>query len=191
MAFPLISSLPFQQATATQRTQLLHYLQVRLQSHFPTLTERPFVRTLAEVRPTLLLTGTQVTLTHPELTQLVQYLGHAPELPLLAPPFYGPHALELAQYILHTSELAVAALFELTKALNAHCGFCLWELLQRLARPYPLAEQVVQAQRWDLPGSPRLPLGIPGGGLYPGSQVVEDLLQRLRSFTYQPTGKEK
>jgi hypothetical protein len=191
MTFLSVSSLPFQQATATQRVQLLHYLRVRLQSHFPTLTERPFVRTLAEVRPVLLLTGTQVTLTYPELTQLVQYLGNATELPLLDPPFYGPHALELAQYILHTSELAVAALYELTNMLNARCGFHLWELLQRLARPYALAEQVVQAQRWDLPGSPRLPPGIPGGGPAPGSQVVEELLQRLRSFTDQPTGKEK
>lgn len=187
MTFPPASSLPFQRATATQRAQLLHYLQVRLQPHFPTLTERPLVRTLAEMRPALLLTGTQVMLTYPELTQLVQYLGNAPELPLLDPPFYGPHALELAHYILHTSELAVAALCELTNTLNARCGFRLWELLQRLAQPHTLAEQVVQAQRWDLPGSPRLPPGIPGGRPAPCSQVVAELLQQLRSLTDQPT----
>jgi hypothetical protein len=173
------SLLPYSQATATQRTQILHYLQARLQLHFPTLPERPFVRTLAECRPTLLLTGTQVALSRHELTQLVQYLGNAPELPLLDPPLYGWAALELAQYLLHINELTVSAIIELASELNARCGPRLGELLRRIARPYPLAEQVVQAQRWDLPGSFRLPAGIPGGEPAPGSQVVEDLLQQL------------
>jgi hypothetical protein len=75
MFSPTTSLLSYSQATATQRAQILHYLQVRLQLHFPTLPERPFVRTLAECRPTLLLTGTQVALSRHELTQLVQYLG--------------------------------------------------------------------------------------------------------------------
>jgi hypothetical protein len=171
------SPLPYAQATATQHAQLLHYLQARLQFHFPTLPERPFVRTLAECRPALLLTGTQVALPYPELTQLVQYLGNAPELPFLDPPFYGRHALELAQYILHTSELAVGVLTELATAPATHCGPHLGALLRRIARLYPLAEQVVQSQRWDLPGSPRLPSDIPGGGPAPGSLVVEHLLQ--------------
>lgn len=173
------SLLPYAQATATQRAQLLHYLQVRLRPHFPTLPERPFVRTLAECRPPLLLTGTQVALPYPELTQLVQYLSNAPELPLLDPPLYGRPALELAQYLLHTSELTVGALLELASGPAARCGPRLGELLRRTARPYPLAEQVVQAHRWGLPGSPRLPTGIPGGGPAPGSPTVEYLLQRL------------
>lgn len=179
MFFPTPSLLPYQQATATQRAQILLYLQARLQLHFPTLPERPFVRTLAECRPTLLLTGTQVALSRHELTQLVQYLGNAPELPLLDPPLYGRFALELAQYLLHINELTVSALIELASEPNAHCGPRLGELLRHIARPYPLAEQVVQAQRWDLPGSFRLPAGIPGGGPTPGSQVVENLLQQL------------
>lgn len=175
MFSPTASLLPYVQATATQQAQALHYLQARLQPHFPTLPERPFVRTLAECRPTLLLTGTQVSLAHPELTQLVQYLGNAPELPVLDPPLYGWAALALAQYILHTNELAVSALIELARALNIRCGPHFGALLRRLARPYPLAEQVVQAQLWNLPGSPRLPRGIPA----PGSPVVEQLLQQL------------
>jgi hypothetical protein len=175
------SLLPYVQATATQQAQALNYLQARLQLHFPTLPERPFIRTLAECRPTLLLTGTQVSLARLELTQLVQYLGNAPELPVLDPPLYGWTALELAQYILHTSELTVSALTELAHALNIRCGPHLGELLRRLARPYPLAEQVVQAQLWGLPGSPRLPPGIPGGGPVPGSLMVEHLLQQLIS----------
>lgn len=179
MVSPTAGLLPYAQATATQRAQALHYLQARLRLHFPTLPARVFLRTLAEFRPALLLTGTQVALPHPELTQLVQYLGHAPELPLLNPPLYGRPALELAQYVLHTSELAVGALTELACAPAARCGPHLGALLRRLARPYPLAEQVVQAQRWDLPGSPRLPPGIPGGGPAPGSPVVERLLQQL------------
>ena len=173
------SLLPYAQATATQHAQALHYLQARLQLHFPTLPERPFVRTLAECRPALLLTGTQISLAYPELTQLVQYLGNAPELPVLDPPLYGWSALELAQYMLHTNELAVSALTELARALNSRCGPHLGALLRRLARPYPLAEQVVQAQLWDLPGSPLLPPGSPGGGPAPGSPVVEHLLQQL------------
>ena len=173
------SLLPFVQATATQRAQILHYLQARLQHHFPTLPERPFVRTLAECRPTLVFTGTQVALSRHELTQLVQYLGNAPELPLLDPPLFGRFALELAQYLLHTNELTVGAVIELASKSDARCGPHLGELLRRTARPYPLAEQVVQAQRWDLPGSPRLPPGIPGGGPAPGSPVVERLLHHL------------
>jgi hypothetical protein len=173
------SLLPYTQATATQQAQALYYLQARLQSHFPTLPERPFVRTLAECRPILLLTGTQVSLAHPELTQLVQYLSNAPELPVLDPPLYGGTALELAQYILYTNELAVSVLIELTQALNIRCGPHLGTLLRRLAQPYPLAEQVVQAQLWNLPGSPRLAPGIPGGGSALSSLVVEHLLQQL------------
>ena len=179
MFSPTALLLPYAQATTTQRTQILRYLQGRLQRHFPSLSERAFVRLVQEFRPALLLTGAQVTLPYPELTQLVQYLGHAPELPLLDPPFYCPTALELAQYVLHTSELTVGTLPELARALGTRCGPLFGALLHRLARPCLLAEQVVQAQRWDLPGSPRLPPGIPGGGPAPGSPVVEHLLQQL------------
>lgn len=179
MFSPAALLLPYAQATAAQQAQALQYLQARLQLHFPTLPERPFMRTLAECRPSLLLTGTQVSLAYPELTQLVQYLGNAPELPVLDPPLYGWPALELAQYILHTNELAVSALIELAHALNIRCGPHFGTLLRRLARPYPLAEQVVHAQLWNLPGSPLLPRSIPGGGPAPGSPVVEHLLQQL------------
>jgi hypothetical protein len=187
MFSPTTSLLPYSQATATQRAQILHYLQARLQLHFPTLPERPFVRTLAEFRPTLLLTGTQVALSRLELTQLIQYLGNAPELPLLDPPLFGRPALELAQYLLHTNELTVSAIIELASEPDARCGPRLGELLRRNARQYPLAEQVVQAQRWDLPGSFRLPAGIPDGGPAPESQVVEDLLQQLLLLANKPT----
>jgi hypothetical protein len=156
-----------------------HYLQVRLQLHFPTLPARAFDRALAEFRPGLWFTETQVTLSHPDLLQLVQYLSHSPELPLLDPPLFCRPALELAQYVLHTSELSVGVLTELARTPDTRCGPHLGALLRRTARLYPLAEQVVQAQRWDLPGSPQLPPGIPGGGPAPGSPVVERLLQYL------------
>ncbi|HET9505650.1 MAG TPA: hypothetical protein VFO93_19050 [Hymenobacter sp.] len=173
------SPLPYAQATASQRAQLGHYLQVRLRLHFPTLPARAFDRALAEFRPVLWLIGTQVTLTPDDLLQLVQYLSHSPELPLLDPPLFGRPALELAQYVLHTSELSVGVLTELARTPDTRCGPHLGALLRRTARLYPLAEQVVQAQRWDLPGCPRLPPGIPGGGPAPGSPVVEQLLQHL------------
>jgi hypothetical protein len=121
MFSPTTSFLPYLQATATQRAQILHYLQARLQHHFPTLPERPFVRTLAEFRPTLLLTGTQVALSRLELIQLIQYLGNAPELPLLDPPLFGRPALELAQYLLHTNELTVSAIIELAVPALGRC----------------------------------------------------------------------
>ena len=180
MLSPSASLLPYAQATTAQRAQVLHYLQVRLRLHFPTLPTRAFARALDEFRPDLLFTGPQLTLLRQDLTQLVQYLASAPELPLLDPPLYGPWALDLAQYVLLTSELAVSALTELTTPAT-RCGPRLGALLRRTARPYPLAEQVVQAQRWDLPGSPRLPPGVPGGGPAPGSPVVEHLLQQLLS----------
>ncbi len=169
MSSPTASPIPYAQATTAQRTQALHYLRARLQLYFPTLPERAFARLVQEFQPALLLTEAQVALPYSEFTQLVQYLGHAPELPLLDPLFYGPTALKLAQYELHTSELAVGVLPELTRTPATPCGPRLGALLRRLARPYRLAEQVVQAQRWDLPSSPRLPLGIPGGGSAPGS----------------------
>lgn len=179
------TSLSFAQATAAQRTQLLQYLQIRLRHHFPTLPERAFARALAEFRPDLLLTNTRLALPHHDLTQLVQYLAASPELPLLDPPIYGPWALDLAQYALHLSELAVRALVELASELSGRCNPHLWQLLRYLAQPYSLAEQVVQAQRWDLPGSPRLPPGISGSPA-PGSPVVERLLQQLAPLTTPP-----
>jgi hypothetical protein len=178
------SPLAYTQATATQQAQTLHYLQARLRQHFPTLPERSFSRALEEFRPALLLTGTEVTLPLSDLTQLVQYLAGAPELPLLDPPIYGRYALELAQYILHTSELAVSVLTELASGPVARYGPRLGELLRRTARTYLLAKQVVQAQRWDLPNSPRLPPGIPyGRGRTTDSQLVEHLLQQLVPLT--------
>jgi hypothetical protein len=171
--------LPYAQATPTQRAQVLEYLQARLRRHFPTLSEQPFARTLAECTPPLLLTGAHVALTHLDLTQLVQYLGDAPELPVLDPPFYGPWALDLAHHLLHSSELAVAAIVALAAQPDTSCAPQLWALLQHLATPYPLAERIVQARRWDLPGSPPLPNGRPGGGPAPASAVVRHLLHQL------------
>lgn len=185
MLSPTASSLSFTQATAAQRTQVLQYLQTRLRHHFPTLPERAFSRALAEFRPDLLLTDTRLALPYHDLTQLVQYLAVSPELPLLDPPIHGPWALDLAQYALHLSDLAVRALVEVVSEPSGRCGTHLRQLLRLLAHPYPLAEQVVQAQRWDLPSSPRLPPGIPGGPA-PGSQVIEHLLQQLAPLTNPP-----
>lgn len=179
MFSPTTRLLPYAQATAAQRAQVLQYLQVRLRRHFPTLPERSFVRTLAECAPPLLLTDVHVALTRPDLTQVVQYLGDAPELPVLDPPLYGPWALDLAHYLLHSSELAVGAIVALAAEPGTPCAPQLWALLQRLATPYPLAERVVQARRWDLPGSPPLPDGRPGGGPAPASAVVQHLLYQL------------
>jgi hypothetical protein len=183
MVSPTASPLPFAQATATQRAQVLQYLQTRLRHHFPTLPEQAFARALAEFRPGLLFTDTRLALHYHDLTQLVQYLAASPELPLLDPPIHGPWALDLAQYVLHLSELTGRTLVELASERSGRCGPHLWQLLRLLTRPYPLAEQVVQAQRWDLPGSPRLPSGISGGGSTPGSLVIEHLLQQLAPLT--------
>lgn len=95
--------------------------------------------------------------------------------------------MELSHYVLHTSEFPVGVLTELASTPDARCGRHLGALLRRTVRPYPLAEQLVQAQRWDLPGSPQLPLGIPGGGPAPGSPVGERLLQYLVPGAAQPT----
>lgn len=162
------SPLPYAQATPAQRAQLLRYLQDRLRSHFPTLPERSFARALAEFQPPLLLTATRTRLPDPDLLQFAQYLAWAPELPLLDPPLFGPWALELAQYILHLHELLARTLPEL--AARPTTGDLPREfLLRHVTQPYPLAERIVQAQRWDLPGSPRLPPGGPDADPVPGS----------------------
>lgn len=179
MFSPTAALLPYAQATAAQRAQVLRSLQARLRRHFPTLPERSFTRALAEFQPDLLLTGDRLTLPALELTQLVQYLGEAPELPWLDPPLYGAWALDLAQYLLHSSELAAGAIVALTAISPTPCVPPLWALLHRLATPYPLAERIVHAHRWDLPGSPALPSGQPSGGPAPGSSALADLLHQL------------
>lgn len=173
------ASLFYAQATATQRTQVLQYLQTRLRRHFPTLPAQAFARALAELRPPLLVTGSYVALPYLDLTHLVQYLSDTPALLLLDPPLFGPWALELAQHSLHTSELTAGVLVALAAKPRTGCPPPLWTLLQRLATPYPLAERIVQARRWDLPSSPPLPAGQPGGGPAPGSPAVAYLLQLL------------
>ncbi|WP_223654417.1 hypothetical protein [Hymenobacter psoromatis] len=180
MLSPPASPLPYAQATPAQRMQALLALRQRLRHHFPTLSERAFTRALDEFRPDLLRRGPQLAFRPQDLTQLVQHLATSPELPLLDPPRYGLPALDLAQYVLHTSELAVQALAELV-APGIGCGPRLRALLQRLAYPYPLAERIVQAWRWDLASSPALPAGLPGGGPAPGSAEVQRLLRRLAS----------
>ena len=90
--------------------------------------------------------------------------------------------------MLRNYELAGRALTELAGEARARCGPRLGALLRHTARPHPLAEQVVQAQRWDLPDSPRLPPGVPGGGPAPGRRAVERLLQQLAPPTGPPTG---
>jgi hypothetical protein len=52
-------------------------------------------------------------------------------------------------------------------------------LLTYLCQPYPLAEQVIQAWRWDLASSPPLPPGLPGDGPIPGSEEVQRYLAQL------------
>lgn len=171
-------TIPYAQAASGQRKQALRAVQLRLRLHFPLLPAHAFARALAELQPEL-LPEDSAALPYPVLTQLVQYLADAPEQPLLDPPLYGPWALELAQHVLHTSELAVRALLELAARPVGPTGPDLAALLRRTARPCLLAEQVVQAQAWGLPGSPRLPPGLPGGGPAPGSPVVEHLLHQL------------
>lgn len=177
MVSPPASPLPYAQATAAQSAQALHHLQARLRRHFPTLPERSFARVLAEFRPDFLLTPTQVAFAPLDLTQLVQALASASELPLLDPPLYGQPALALAQHSLRTSDLAVRTLVELVAQPSG--GGQLVALLRRLTTYHPLAEQVVQAWRWDVPSSPALPPGLLGGGPTPDSRAVDQLLRQL------------
>ncbi|MGI4873053.1 MAG: hypothetical protein ACRYFX_17985 [Janthinobacterium lividum] len=105
---------------------------------------------------------------------MTQHLATSPELPVLDPPVYGLPALDLAHYCLHSSELAVRVLAELTPGTG---GPQLTALLTRLCHPCALAERVVQAWRWNLASSPPLPPGLPGADPAPGSpEVVQRLL---------------
>lgn len=169
--------LPYAQASVTQREQLLAYLRRRLPHHFPTLSLAAWLRALFEFQPTLVLTGPEgVTLDAEELIQLVQHLNSSPELPLLDPPVYGLATLDVAQHYLWAKELAATVLPELTPGQT---GPRLFALLTYLCQPYLLAEQVVQAWRWDLASSPPLPKGLPGGGLAPSSKEIQRYLARL------------
>lgn len=174
--------LPYVQATPLQRAQLLRYLQDRLRPHFPTLPERSFARALAEFQPPLLLTSTRTSLPDPDLLQFAQFLAWAPELPLLDPPLFGPWALELAQYILHLNELLTRTLTELV-ARPTTGNLQRESLLRHVSQPHPLAERIVQAQRWDLPGSPRLPPFDPGTNLVPSSPASGRRASLLTSGT--------
>ena len=176
---PADGRLPYLQATAAQQAQAVAYLQQRLGAHFPTIRPGTWPRALAEHQPDLWLTGPALTLAEADLTQLAQHLAAAPELPVLDPPLYGLPALHLAQHCLQTSELAAWVLPEVAASASP-CGLRLYTLLRRLARPSPLAEQVVQAWCWHLASAPPLPPGIPGGGPAPGSAEVDQLLGRIR-----------
>jgi hypothetical protein len=169
--------LPYAQASVAQREQLLAYLLRRLPHHFPTLSPAAWLRALFEFQPTLVLTGPEgVALEAEELKQLVQHLSSSPELPVLDPPVYGLTTLDVAQHYLRASELAVTVLPEL---IPSHIGPRLLALLTYLCQPYSLAEQVVQAWRWDLASSPPLPKGLPGAGPLPSSEEVQRYLAQL------------
>lgn len=169
--------LPYAQASVAQREQLLVYLRQRLPSHFPTLSPAVWLRALFEFQPTLVLTGSDsVTLDSSELQQLVTHLASSPELPVLDPPVYGLATLDVAQRWLRGLELAFAVLPELMPGAS---GPRLIALLTYLYQPYPLAEQVVQAWRWDLASSPSLPPGLPDCNPAPGTAAAARYLERL------------
>jgi hypothetical protein len=169
--------LPYAKASVAQRELLLAYLRQRLHYHFPTLSPAAWLRALFEFQPTLVLIGSDsVTLDPSELQQLVNHLASSPELPVLDPPVYGLAMLDVVQHWLHSSELATAVLPELPSGTG---GPRLLALLTYLCQPYPLAEQVIQAWRWDLASSPPLPPGLPGDGPIPGSEEVQRYLAQL------------
>lgn len=169
--------LPYSQASIVQREQLLIYLRRRLPYHFPTLSPSAWLRALFEFQPILVLCDdSSVTLDPEALQQLVQHVAGSPELPLLDPPVHSWATLDVAQRYLHGRELAAAVLPEVVPGT---CGPRLLALLTYLCQPYALAEQVVQAWRWDLASAPPLPLGLPGGGLTPGSEAVKHYLAWL------------
>jgi hypothetical protein len=178
MLSPTASPLPYRQATTAQRAQVLHYLQVRLVKHFPTLSERVLARALDEFRPDLWYTGNQVALAPLELWQFVHHVTASAELPVLDPPILDPSTREMTQYVLHNSELVIWVLPEL-EASDRPCGPRLLALLRRLTQPPLVAQQLIQAWRWDVPGGPALPLGIPGGGPAPDSPEVSRRLLAL------------
>ena len=112
--------LPYAQATPLQRAHARLALQERLRAHFPALPARVFARALDEFRPVLLFDNTHLRFAPQALIQLVQHLAASPELPLLDPPVYGPAALDLAQYVLCTGELAAGTALALA-ARRAPC----------------------------------------------------------------------
>lgn len=169
--------LPYAQASVAQREQLLTYLRLRLRDYFPTLSPAAWLRALFEFQPTLVLVGANlVTLDPSELQPLVQHVASSPELPLLDPPVYSLATFELAQRWLYSYELAIAVLPELAPGTG---GPRLLALLTYLCQPYSLAEQVVQAWRWDLASAPPFPPGLPGGGLTLSSEAVRHYLAHL------------
>lgn len=156
---PAARYLPYSQASVSQREQLLAFVRQRLRDHFPTLSPAAWLRALFEFQPTLVLTDLNtVTLEENELRQLVQHVAGSSELPLLDPPIYGLPTLELAQRWLRGQALRAAALTEVGTRPQ---GPRLAALLTYLGEPYPLAEEVIQAWRWDLASSPPLPAGLP------------------------------
>jgi hypothetical protein len=182
MSTSTASPQPYQQATTAQRAHLLHYLQARLVHHFPTLPERArprvLTRALNEFRPDLWLTGEQLALDSLTLGQFVQHVAASADLPALDPPVYDACTRPLVQYVLHSSELVGWVLPEL-EASGQPCGPRLLLLLRHLAHPPLVARHLIQAWRWDVPGGPALPPGLPGGGPAPDSPEVHRRLLAL------------
>jgi len=167
------------QATPRQQAQALTYLRQRVRPQFPALADRTCADALTLFQPDLQVTNDQVLFTYQDLTELVQYLGDSPELPVYDPPYYAPPALYLAQQYLHVAELAVWALAEL-EALGLGNRSRLYTLVSYLAHGNHVAEQVVQARRWGIAFGRPLPPGVPGGGPAPGSPEVELRLLHLQ-----------
>lgn len=174
---PLLRSYAL--ASAQERAQLLTWLRQQLPHHFPTLPAAAWLRALFEFQPTLVLTTpTAASLELAELRQLVQHLAAQPELAPLNPPIHGLSALALAQHRLQLQDLLAAALPE---AVAGAVGPRLTRLLLYLGQGSPLAEQIIQDQRWDLPTAPALlPALAPSGGPVPGSAEATRYLAQLR-----------
>lgn len=167
---------------------MLTWLRQQLPHHFPTLPPTAWLRALFEFQPTLVLTtSTAASLELAEVRQLVQHLAAQPELAPLTPPIHGLSALTLAQDRFQLQELLAAALPE---AVAGAVGPRLRTLLLYLGQGCPLAEQIIQDQRWDLPTAPTLPPALaPGDGPVLGSVEAARYLAQLRqagSPTFPP-----
>jgi hypothetical protein len=172
------SPVAYYQASLQQLTQARHFLQQRLNQHFPSLSESAWATALDLLAPDLWVEREQITLAYQDLVYVTQYLARSPELPILDPPIYSEQTVLLAQQHMHLAELAVWTLPEL-EAEPSNCGPRLYALVSRLARGNGVAEQVVQALRWGLTVGRPLPLGLPGGNGTPGSPAVEQRLVQL------------
>lgn len=150
--------VPYADASEPQRAQALHYLQERLQQHFPPLSPATWTNALNQLQPDLWVEEQTVTLDEDDLTYLANRLALSSEVPALDPIIHGPRSGYLSKRMVHNEFDAIQALEEMLANPLAY-GPLVYRLVTSQALGNLVADEVFQATHrgpWGRPGGPDL-----------------------------------